>query len=156
MTAQEIAAALLSAPHLDDDAIEPLREFRRAKRKTGAPTDLEDNAIVAAEALIEHVAALRIYLARAEKEAHDALEAMALADRHVFFRTWFQLDNRNSAEKLAAIAADRHKAFADAIRLWAALTDRIVATPEETARVEEQVRAAEVAAAKPARRKRAT
>ena len=154
MNASEIATALLAAPHITDDAIEPLRVFRRAKRKTGAPVDLEDSAIAAAESFFEHMAALRLYLERAEKEARGALAAMSTADRYVLHRTWFQLDNRNSAERLASVAAERHKAFVDAVNLWAALTDRIVATPEETARRQEQDRVAAAALAPPARRRK--
>jgi hypothetical protein len=154
VNASEIATALLAAPHITDDAIEPLRAFRRAKRTTGAPVDLEDSAIAAAESFFEHMAALRLYLERAEKEARDVLAAMATADRYALHRTWFQLDNRNSAERLASVAAERHKAFVDAVNLWAAMTDRIVATPEETARREEQDRAAAAALAPPARRRK--
>lgn len=154
MNAREIATALLAAPHITDDAIEPLRAFRRAKRKTGAPVDLEDSAIAAAESLFEHVAALRLYLERAEKEARDALAAMATADSYAFHRTWFQLDNRNSAERLAGNVERYHKAFFEAVSLWAALTDRIVATPEDVARREEQERAAAAALAPPARRRK--
>lgn len=154
MNASEIAVALLAAPHITDDAIEPLRAFRRAKRKTGAPVDLEDSAIAAAESLLEGMNALRLYLERAEKEARDALAAMATADRHVLHRAWLQLDHRDSAERLAAVAENRHRAFVHAVNLWAAMTDRIVATPEETVRREEQERASAAALTTPARRRK--
>ena len=85
------------------------------------------------------------------------LESMATGDRYVLHRTWFQLDNRVNAERLAATAADRHRMLLSALDLWTALESRIVATPADVARMAEDARvAAEAAAAKPARRKKAT
>jgi len=156
MNAQDIAAALIAAPRLTYDSLEPLREFRSAKRRTGAPVDLESEVVHAAEKYMESVETLREYLTRAEKEAKEALESMATGDQYVLHRTWFQLDNRVNAERLAATAADRHRMLLSALDLWTTLESRIVATPADVARMAEDARvAAEATAAKPARRKKA-
>ena len=62
MNAQDIAAALIAAPRLTFDSLEPLREFRTAKSKTGAPVDLESEVVHAAEKYMESVETLREYL----------------------------------------------------------------------------------------------
>ena len=155
MNAQDIAAALIAAPRLTYDSLEPLREFRAAKRKTGAPVDLESEVVHAAEKYMEAIETLREYLMRAEKEAKEALESMATGDRYVLHRTWLQFDNRVNAERLAATAADRHRMLLSALDLWVTLESRIVATPADVAAMAEQARAAEAAAARATRRKRA-
>jgi hypothetical protein len=145
-TVKEIADALIAAPHLTDDALADLYEYRREKRATGAPTDLESAVIHAAKECQDAADALVKHLDKAAKEA--TANAAHLAQYGVRFgeQTWFVLDGRTSAEQLNRALRAKREQFQALVVTWAAVADRIVATPEDIARRVEEQRAQWVAA----------
>ena len=157
MNTTEIAAALLAATTLTEETTAPIREYRRTKRATGAPVDLEDAVVHAANRCQEAVEVLRDHLLRARREADERIAALDHAGARMGQHVWFLLDGRVTANDLNARLCAARERFEDAVRLWAALADRIVATPEDTARRAEEQRARRIDAwrAKPVRDLRA-
>ena len=157
MNTTEIAAALLAATTLTEETTAPIREYRRTKRATGAPVDLEDAVVHAANRCQEAVEVLRDHLLRARREADERIPAIDHAGARLGQHEWFLLDGRVTANDLNARLCAARERFEDAVRLWAALADRIVATPEDTARRAEEQRARRIDAwrAKPVRETRA-
>ena len=140
MTPTEIAAALLAMPHVTSpltggDEWAAFNAYHDAKRATGAPTSLEYAVMFAADRCRDTERHLRDYLANARREADEGLAAL---ETHGSLTTamWFHLNSRQNAEALADGMRVAREAFRDAVKLWAELADRIVATPEETAAAE--------------------
>ena len=135
----------------------PIREYRRAKRATGAPVDLEDAAIHAADRCQEAMEALRYHLEKARREADERLASLGHSGVRMGQFTWFVLDGRKTAEDLNARLCAARERFEGAVELWAALADRIVATDEDrvAATAEKRQRAIRILAARPARELRA-
>ena len=135
MTPKEIADHLLAQTTLTEEIMEPMLAYRRAKRATGAPVDLEDAIIHAAHKMLEAEAELRTHLERARKEATEALEAMTRNGLRVgdYSLTWFVLDGRQTAQGLHETLRAARSAFRSILEAWAAVADRIVATDEDRA-----------------------
>ncbi len=141
MNTTEIAADLLAATTLTEETTAPIREYRRTKRATGAPVDLEDAVVHAANRCQEAVEVLRDHLLRARREADERIAALDHAGARMGQHVWFVLDGHVTANDLNARLGAARERFEDAVRLWAALADRIVATPEDMKRHAEYQRA---------------
>lgn len=145
MTPKEIAETMIAATSLTEETgIAELYAYRRAKRATGAPTNLEDVVLHAACECQEAADALGKYLTRAAAEATK--NAAYVAEHGVRFgdQTWFVLDGRATAESLGRVLRAKREHFQALVFAWAAVADRIVATEEDRARVaEEKARARE-------------
>jgi hypothetical protein len=128
---KEIAAALIAAPHLTEEVLADLDAYRGAKRATGAPVELEYAVARAAYECQAAADALRKYLDKAVKEA--TANAAYIAEHGVRFgeQTWFTLDDRTSAESLNRALRVKREHFQAVLGAWAAIADRIVATPDE-------------------------
>lgn len=134
MTAKEIAAALRAAKTLDHGTLAPLYEYRAAKARTGAPTDIETALLVAAN---ECQRALDRLTACCEEErgafarAADALNGGGMA---MNFASYL-LTRQNNFEAIVyhEVFRARREAFLTILDAFEALADRIVATPEERA-----------------------
>lgn len=155
-TAKGIAAALHAATHLTDDVMADFDEYRRAKRASGAPVDLEIEVAHAATACLAAESALREHLRNAAREATEALAELDAAGSKLF-RIWFTLDGRANAEQLGRRLQDCRERFNAIVGAWASVADRVVATPEEQAAkaAEKRQRAIGILAARPVRDLRA-
>lgn len=134
MTPTEIAAHVMQQTTLTEETIAPLYEYRRNKRVTGAPVDLEDAVVHAANECQDAADALARYLHKAMAEA--AKQANAMAQHGVRFgeATWFTLDGHTSAEALNRALHVKREHFQALVVAWAAVANRIIATDEDRAR----------------------
>ena len=140
MTHVEIAIDLLALPHVTAplsgaEEWAAFMAYHDAKRASGAPTVLEEAVIAAADRCGDAERYLRDHLTRARREADEALADLE-QNGSLMDRTWFHLNPRENAERLNANMCLAREAFRDAVKTWAKLADRIVATPEETAAAE--------------------
>jgi hypothetical protein len=129
-TAKDIAAALLAAPRFDEETLADIHEYRRLKRESGAPMDLENEVLHAAHCCQHAHDALRDYLHRAAAEATEGLGHMEHAGVK-YQRIWYTLDTRKNAETLGETLRATYDRFRNIVEAWAAVADRIQATPEE-------------------------
>lgn len=139
MTPKEIAETMIAATSLTEETgLAELYAYRRAKRATGAPADLESAVLHAGRECQDAADALAKYLKRAAEEA--AKNAAYIAEHGVRFweQTWFVLDGRTSAESLGRVLRAKREHFQALIAAWAAVADRIVATDEDRARAAEE------------------
>lgn len=145
MTPQEIAAYIMLQTTFTEETLAPLYEYRRAKRATGAPVDLECAILHAARECQSVADVLRDHLKRAAQEAADGLSAVMERGVRFGLPTWFALDGRVDAEEIAQRLYDRRAALQALVEAWAAIADRIVATDEDRARMAEEKRACRIA-----------
>lgn len=145
MTPKEIAAHIMQQTTFTEETLAPLYEYRRAKRATGAPVDLESAIIHAARECEEMRESLRQYLMRAADEAAKRLATLDAVGVQMEDPTWFYLDGRQNAEAINRRMVAARKHLAALVDAWEAVADRIVATDEDRARMAEQKRAQRVA-----------
>lgn len=157
MTPTEIAANLLAQTTLTEETMEPLLAYRREKRATGAPVDLEHAVYYAGRECEEARESLRQYVARAEAEAAKRLVSLDAYGVRFSDPDWFYLDGRQNAEAMTRRLVIAQKHFVALVEAWAAVADRIVATDEDRARVDTEKRDRAIAslATRPVRELRA-
>jgi hypothetical protein len=146
MTPTEIATHLIALTALTEETMAPIYEYRREKRATGAPVDLENAVIYAAQECQDAADALARYLHRATTEATQQANAIAQHGVRYGETTWFTLDSRTSAESLSRALCAKREQFQTLVATWAAVADRIVATDEDRARAAAEKRERAVAA----------
>ncbi len=132
MTPTEIAAHLIAQTALSEETMAPLYDYRREKRETGAPVDLESAVLYAAVKCQDASDRLRESL---EKTAKDAAKYEAiLAKDGPRFGDGGWLPRAENVEALGYVLVARREAFQNVLEAWAAVADRIVATDEDRAR----------------------
>jgi hypothetical protein len=145
MTPTEIATHLIAQTALTEETMAPIYEYRREKRATGAPTDLEIAVIHAAKECQDAADALARYLHEATTEAAQRANIMARHGVRFSEQTWFTLDSRTNAESLNRVLRTKREHFQALVATWAAVADRIVATDEDRARAAAEKRERAVA-----------
>lgn len=150
MTPKDIAEAMIAATSLTEETgLADLYAYRRAKRATGAPTDLESAVLRAGRECQEAADALGTYLTRAAAEATKNAAYIAAHGVRFSEQTWFVLDGRTTAEALGRVLRAKREHFQALVAAWSAVADRLVATEDDRVRVAEekaQAREAQIAA----------
>lgn len=131
MTPKEIAAHLMTANVLDKETMAPFHDFHEAKRATGAPTELEYAVFFAAEELQRATDNLRDHCLAMQRAHADMLSGFEMYG--VRMGRGSPSFPRDTTEMLHLLLRQASEKFRDAVRNWAALTDRIVATDEDRA-----------------------